>query len=409
MHFSALFCLCFLLACEVSYAASGVQGGKANGMGTAFVAVADDASAIAYNPAGITQLSGAQVYGGIMGVVPTTNYTSPSGIRQHMEKQIFAAPNLYFTSDTPVNKLYYGIGLYSPFGLGGTKWSTTGLTRYISTESLTSTFAINPTVAYQVNESLSIAAGFNYMYAQLKSATNTNQTFLGAADGVMSMKGDGGGFGYNAGILFKASEHINIGVAYRSEIKVKFKGDLQLSGIAPAIQTLFGGPTYSSSFSTETVFPSVLNIGLAYTSDGGSQFSIEVQRNGWSSIDRNVLLLSQPVPAAGLGNTITPLQWKDVWQIKAGMNYKLSEASEFRLGYSYNGASEPESTVSPSAPLSEAHLIGIGYGYKAGNYFVDLSYFGGILVKRTVNNAILSGSYKGQIHHVGLSLGYNIQ
>jgi len=402
-----VFTLCLLCSSPSVYAASGVQASKADGMGTAFVAVADDASAIAYNPAGITRINGAQLYGGIMGVVPTTSYTSPAGVKQNMENQLFFAPNLYYTAETPVHNLFYGIGLYSPFGLGGTKWSTTGATRYISTESLTGTFAINPAIAYKVNDRLSVAAGFDYMYSELKSKTSTNQSLLGAADGVMAMKGTGRGVGYNAGLMYQASGNISIGMAYRSAIKIRYKGDLQLTSIAPAIQPLFGGASYVTGFSTETVFPSVLNMGVAYTSNAGSQFTIELQRNGWSSIDNNTLTLNQPVPLAGLGNTVTPMNWRDVWQIKTGMNYKLSKRSEFRLGYSYNGASEPNHTVSPAAPLSKAHLIGIGFGHRMGNYFVDASYFGGMLVKRSVNNAILSGSYQGQIHHVGLSVGYN--
>jgi len=397
----------FLLVCDVSYAASGVQGSKANSMGTAFVAVADDASAIAFNPAGITQIKGAQLYGSVLGVVPTTTYTSPGGSNQSMEKQFFIAPNLYYTSDTPIKDLYYGIGLYSPFGLGGTKWSTTGLTRYISTESLTSTFAINPSAAYKVSDSFSIGVGFNYMYAQMKSATNTNQALLGAADGAMALKGNGGGMGYNVGMLYQASDHVKIGMAYRSEIKVKFRGNLTLSNIAPPIQPLFGGNSYVSEFTTETVFPSIFNLGVAYTADEGSVFTVEVQRSGWSSINKNVLILGQPVPSAGLNNTTTPLNWRDTWGGKIGMNYKLSDTSEFRLGYSYNEAAEQETTISPAAPLSKAHLIGIGYGYKVDNYVIDLAYFGGVLVKRTVNNTILSGSYKGQIHHAGMSFGYN--
>ncbi|MES0370692.1 MAG: outer membrane protein transport protein [Mariprofundaceae bacterium] len=406
MHFHFVLFLSLLILPNLSFAAGAAQGAKANGMAAAFVAVADDASAIAYNPAGITQLSGSHLYAGVIGIAPRTKYTSPAGVSQNMKSQFFAAPYLYYTSDTPIDNLYFGVGISSPFGIGGTKWSTAGMTRYISTESLTDTLTINPTIAYKLTDSLSIAGGFSYLFSQLKSSNNTDQSMLGAADGAMSLKGDGDGFGYNLGLLYQINSQLKIGIAYRSQTTVNFTGDLNLVNIAPAAQPLFGGSTYTTGFNTSTVFPSVFNLGLAYTAEQGTVFTIEVQRDGWSSLQQNVLTLQQPVAAAGLVSTTTPLDWKDAWSYKIAMDYRLTEKSSFRLGYAYTGASVPDHTLSPSSPIANSHLVGIGYGYQIGDFTIDLFYFDVLMEKRTTNNSILKGSYKSHIHHAGIGVGY---
>lgn len=405
MHFHSVILLFLLMLPHLSFAGA-LQGAKANGMAAAFVAVADDASAIAFNPAGITQLSGSHLYAGVIGVIPQTKYTSPAGLSQNMEPQACGAPYLYYTSDTPIDNLHFGVGIYSPFGIGGTKWSTMGMTRYVSTSSLTDTVAVNPAIAYKLTDSLSIAGGFSYMFAQLKSTNNTDQSLLGAADGAISLDGDGDGFGFNFGLLYQINPQLKIGAAYRSESSINFAGDLKLTNIAPAVQGLFGGSSYVTGFSSSTVFPSVINLGVAYTSEQGTLFTIEVQRDGWSSFKQNVLSLQQPVPAAGLASSTTPLDWKDTWRFKIAMDYKLTEASSFRLGYVYSGETVPEHTLSPSSPIAKSHFIGIGFGYQIGDYTIDLSYLGGLFEKRSTNNTVLKGSYKSQIHHAGIGVGY---
>ncbi len=86
--------IAFLFLPPVSYPGGPVHGAKAAAMGTAFVGVADDPSAIASNPAGITQSQGTNVYGGVTAVIPSTTYTSPSGEEEKTDFQVSFPPHL---------------------------------------------------------------------------------------------------------------------------------------------------------------------------------------------------------------------------------------------------------------------------------------------------------------------------
>src|SRR5215469_15845141 len=57
------------------------QDPEAISRGNAFAATADNASAIYYNPAGITQLEGIQAQAGIYLISADTSYTSPTGVK----------------------------------------------------------------------------------------------------------------------------------------------------------------------------------------------------------------------------------------------------------------------------------------------------------------------------------------
>ena len=81
------------------------QGAKAHGMGGAFTGLADDATAVYFNPAGITQLEGTQVSLGFS--IPTVDGKFKSagtsgmpgasaGSETDLERQTFFIPNFLY-------------------------------------------------------------------------------------------------------------------------------------------------------------------------------------------------------------------------------------------------------------------------------------------------------------------------
>lgn len=380
------------------------QGAKATGMGTAFVAVADDPSAIAYNPAGIARLEGTNIYLGTTAIIPTIKYESPSGVSDETAYQVFYPPHLYIASKAS-ERLSIGLGIFSPFGLE-TKWSKTGPVRYAATESAIETVNINPTVAYRISPTLSIGAGIDYMKSKVVMENMVNQSLVGGSDGELNCKADGDGWGYNAGLLFTPAKTINLGIAYRSRIKVDYNGTTTFSNIAPAIQPLFFGSTYKTESSTDLTFPDVLSFGISYRASEKLTIALEAERTGWSSYDKVDVDLKNEVPAAGFADSTTKKDWRDTWTYKVGIEHLLSERLALRGGYMYDHTPEPESTFDPRVPDSDQQDVSIGLGYKLDKLTIDAAYMAAFYKDRNVNNSILSGTYKGFAHFVGLSVGY---
>jgi long-chain fatty acid transport protein len=162
-----------------SQAGGPIHGAKAAAMGTAFVAVADDPSAILHNPAGLANLQGTNLYGGGTAVILSSEYKSPERGRERTSFQVFLPPHSYISSDLGTKSLVLGLGLYSPFGIGGRKWSETGLTRFASTEGTIGTISANPTVAWRVLPQVTVAAGVDILYAFNRMVKMVNQPLPG--------------------------------------------------------------------------------------------------------------------------------------------------------------------------------------------------------------------------------------
>ena len=102
------------------------QDAFATARGEAFVATADNPSAIYYNPAGITQLEGNNLRGGLYQIFLDSSFNPPSIAPNHGHtydnQDNYAAVPQIFCTYTPTNlPVSFGLGVYAPFG-GNTGW-----------------------------------------------------------------------------------------------------------------------------------------------------------------------------------------------------------------------------------------------------------------------------------------------
>ena len=146
------------------------QDAFATARGEAFVATADNASAIYYNPAGITQLEGLNFRAGVYGIYLDPTYTPPAPAKAntfHIIHQWAAAPQS-FTTWTPEEwAASFGLGVYAPYG-GNIGWPQDTGFRTVATGGSLNYLTINPVVALKLAPELSIAGGAMVSYADLE-------------------------------------------------------------------------------------------------------------------------------------------------------------------------------------------------------------------------------------------------
>lgn len=399
-----LFCLTTPLLPSDARAAGPVHGARAAGMGTAFTAVADDPSAMAYNPAGLARVPGTQVYAGVAPVIPATTFRDPSGLEETTQREVFPVPHLYASSDLGSSALCLGVAVFSPFGIGGRTWSASGLTRYASVESTIATLWINPTVAYRVSGSVSVAGGIDYMRAWSTARRRVDQSALGAPDAELGLDVSGDGWGYNAGLLVAPTDDVRVGAAFRSGIAVEQSGAAELSSIAPPLQGLFGGAAFQTRAHTPVDFPAIVSVGVAWRPAQVLTLAIDVEQVRWSSFRTGTVHVDQPVPEAGFTDVIAPLDWTDAWSAKIGAEWQVTGAIALRGGYFYAQTPVPDSTLEPSNPDSDAHTLTLGAGVDSGIWTADVFYGAALYATRTSSFG-LAGSYSNFAHYAGVSVG----
>ena len=387
-------------------AGSPVHGAKAAGMGTAFVAVADDPSAILYNPAGLIQISGTNFYSGGSLVFPSTRYTAPSGNSEETEFQVFFPPNVYAVSDFGCDHMSFGLGIYSPFGIGGTKWSESGLTRYVSTDNLIETLAVNPVVAWKVKPWLSLGAGFYYQYASTEAERMINQAALGASDGKFSLEGAGGGWGFNAGLLLFPGQRFSFGVSYRSRCHVGQDMTVTLGGLAPLIRPPSGNSSFESAAGASIDFPQVVSVGVAFRPTAKWTIAFDADWPGWPSLKTIDVSVENKLPSVGLTDFSIPFDYKDAWMLKAGFEYKFTPNLAVRGGYLFTQADVPSITLGPANPDADQNGVTVGLGYKIGKYTLNAFYLADFYEPRSVSNDILEGRYRNFMQIFGMSINF---
>lgn len=377
------------------------HGARALGQGGAFTARAGDPSAIFFNGAGLSFLSGTNIMLGATAVIPSTTFRGPieynTNAETKMDKQIFTPPNVYITHSMD-NGLSFGAGVFTPYGLG-TEWPDNWVGRGITTKIELQTFFINPTVAYRILPQLSISAGFDYVFANVtlkKKITNFSP------EGDLSLKGDGHGTGFTAGILYKPMDIVSVGASYRSKTKLDLSGTANFSNLpAPAV-VLFPGGDVSTSITT----PANYFIGVAVKPINDLEIEFDYQGIGWSSY--NELPITFTTQTAAQTNQVQIENYKDTYMLRIGAEYTYC-LWQFRAGYIYDHSPVEDAYVDPLLPDANRNDICVGVGYKLTESIqLDVAYMFVGFKQRTVTNTIsqFDGTYNSTADLFGLDISY---
>lgn len=404
-------------ACPPALQATGFrlpdQDAFATARGEAFVATADNPSAIYYNPAGITQLKGHQVRGGTYGLYLHPTFTSPeTGKRYQNEKDLHGVPQLFYTYSPDDFPLSFGLGVYSPYGLS-TRWPHDSGFRTVSTEASLRYFTINPVVAWQVCPSLSLAAGVTANYAEM----DLRQGLFAATqplDG-FKFKGDGWDVGYNLGLLWKLHEKVVFGAAFRSTTTVKLEGNTE-SFNDDASSPVPGLPTWRERIPARANFPFPWNavFGISYRPTPQWNFEFNADYTGWDRLGTVVVRQNRAprIPFLPQESSV-PLQWKASWYYEFGVTRYLNDRWSVSAGYIFNENSVPDAHYLPVVADLDRHFFSVGTGFHGERLAVDLAYQFGYGPSRTVRDSAPSpigqsadGKYKFLSHAVLLTLGW---
>ena len=406
--------LLLLLSASTSFAAGfrlPEAGNKANAMGFAFTAQADNPSAIYYNPAGLTQLEGNNIALGVTYVrengnqfTGTTPLTGGATASETQEDLNFFIPNLYYTHTSKSRKVAYGVGVFAPFGLGQEyKNSNTSIFRNQVTEIDLKTVVINPTIAFDINEFLSVGLGIDYLWGDVQF--DKTPVLAPGTQFKTNLEGSGDAWGYNFGILVKATRNVKVGFSYRSGFDLDIKdGDFRASDNTAPLPVPMGTTRASGVLG----LPATAAFGVAYTYE---RFTIEADLDWtfWSSYRR--LQIKNDFPPYSSTQT---KNWNNVCAFRTGVEYRVTDPLALRAGFSHDPTPAPTETLGPELPDADRKYYTVGAGYKVGRWTIDVS---GIYIDkkdRDVSNIRFeggapvgqNGTWEGDAWLAGLDIAY---
>lgn len=380
------------LACLVTVSALGSgflipeQGAKASAMSGAFVATADDPSAIFYNPAGIAQQREMAFFSGTTLINFTNEFVgdpaSPvaAGVEAKYNRHLFNIPNAYGVIPIGDN-ITVGIGVFAAFGLR-TDWQKPFPGRYISQDADLKTTSVQPTIAWQTSDGrFAVGAGIEYRRARV--ILNANRLALNPFNGRIvdiantRLKSDyGDDIGYSIGVLFKPNERFRFGAAYRSDMDIDLEGEAEITQI-PTGNAQFDAFVRtqlppSQPINTVFPFPAIAQVGVAFKPAETWDVEVDIMHTQWSAFDA-LAVNFETTPAASF---VREQEWEDSSSLRIGVNHKATEMWDVRFGAVLDENPQPTKHVSPLLPDADRIGVTMGAGWHHGPYRID----GGLMV-----------------------------
>ncbi len=347
--------------------------------GNAFVATADNPSAIYYNPAGITQLEGQNVRAGLYLVTGGYEFDSPNGVKYKANSDFQPVPQLYYVFSPNDSPLSFGLGAYCPYGLS-LDWGQNTPFWTVAEKGSVLYLSVNPVIAWKVHPTLSVAIGptINYSQADFQQGLDPAPGFL--PPGQLRLQGDGWAYGFNAGLRWQPHEKWAFGLSYRSPTSVDYKGTAEFS------PSFYAGS--SSSTTANIRFPQFAVAGISFrpTKDWNFEFDLD-----WADWDAVKQISIQNLPS------IT-LNYKSSFMYEFGVTRQLGKGFFASLGYFYSENSSPDHDFTPAIPDTDLHLGSAGLGYKSKHFDCTVAYQFGYNPSREVTADVTYPSANGTYH-----------
>ena len=371
-------------------------GARAAAMGGAFVGLANDYTAVYWNPAGLALIK--QPTFGLTGdiLIPKATY-AVGEYEMSTKSKMYPAGLLGFF--TPIGEnIVVGVGAYTLSGLGAA-WDNTGLEAALvypyppaaftptlepsKWESFIGSVTLAPSIAVKLNEMIYLGATFNINYGFFKTDQWGKYMALGIGTppaegrvaaapmlinfGQQTLNVKGWGFGATFGLLIKPADWISFGATYRTEAKMKLSGTTEIENI-----NLIGLENESNT-KMNVASPMWLAGGVAVKPMDGLTLTFDAQYTNWKKIQEIALEFEDPYWAAGLGEEAALiLNWNNKTQLRFGAEYDLGNFA-VRGGYYYDPAPAPDATLNILTPSFTFNSVTAGFGFKSGGLNIDLA------------------------------------
>lgn len=422
------------VALVMSYSLSFASGfgiyewsGRGNALGGAVIASPKDASAVAFNPASITELDGNHAMVGVSVITPMAevdlkNYDDATGKTNH-----WMPPHAYMTNRLN-DDWWLGMGIFSRFGLG-TEFEEDWAGRYNITEVAIEAMSFNPNLAYKINDKFSIAAGPEIMYLtflQRKTVDHglgaggpfgsKNDPDTYATDTDAKLYGDSIGLGLTLSLFHKPTDWMNVGLVYRSQMKHTIKGDAYFRRQGSQSSPVAGSYTGNHGVEGTLILPDSVSLGVAVKPLDKLTVEGDLIWTRWSTYQEMRIEYDSPlIPGKSYtDHSVSVKNWRDTWRYQLGVEYEALDWLDVRASYIYDQSPIQDDHDDYLLPTNNRQLYSFGLGIRVGDWTIDPSYTylrsdEREYVNRGVNNA--AGVQDGtahdlETHIVGLSVGY---
>lgn len=418
---------------------------NASGLGNAYAgtaAVAEDASTVFFNPAGMAYLPGTQFVSGFDLIKPSAKFTDngsrPSGsgldplsaaLAPNIQRplggnggdagSLAIVPNMYVVTDL-MPRIKFGLGVNAPFGQK-TNYDPAWEGRFQGITSSIKTLNVNPSLSWKVNDYLAVGVGANWQKLEAKFTQNVNYganvfgvlsgTFpisilgpltsplsailtaatvpAGQSEGMVQVTGSGEAWGWNGGVILEPRPGTRVGLAYRSKMNYKVNGTVTFNNVPSVAASAAANGNVNAS----VTLPDIATLSVVQQITDKWKVMADASYTHWGVIgnlafnrDNGQLLQS------------TPENFRNTWRFALGTTYQVTQDLALRTGIARDQTPINDTDITPRLPDNNRDWVAIGAQYKVTkNIVTDIGYAHLFIKDRSINQNAGSTFYNGQL------------
>ncbi len=375
------------------------------GRGGANLAISDRALALNFNPAGIGQLQGNHFTANLAVLAPSLTFENMINQPIDGESRYFPLPSFAYVRGDKDSPWTWGLGFVAQGGQGAT---FENMNTFFGTQDETYSevrfMTLIPTVAYNINDDLSLGLAVNLGYADASFRLFTDTSFFNPVNPMMSFPGvnmkKAGGFQWNVrgGLWWRPDPKFSVGLIYQTETESNYTGgDLWVNySNFPFINQEVKYEAEMDGFT----FAAQAGVGFAFRPSDKWVLALDIKRYLWDDALDTITVTGKnpelPLPAPFDVVTLPfVFDWKDQWVFAFGGDYRVSERWTVRAGYNYGENPVPDETMTPLFPAIVEQHLNAGFSFLKGSLTYD---FG---IEHAFNNSVTNNNPNPQVNPFG--------
>jgi long-chain fatty acid transport protein len=375
-----------------------VGGARAIGWGGAFTAIADDPTALHFNPAGMASQPDDTVLVGSETIVAPRSWKPLDadgnlGPAQTPSNAPSFLPLLGYVTrlhqEGVPSRWALGIGFWNTFGGSLDYGAGDPSVKQVNATSI-ALLEVVPGIAYEVNDFLQLGVGFRLGYGIF----TVNATKHPTASADVSTAGVGAGF--STGAMVSPTRNLHFGLVWRSAITVDTKGsgDIDFGDGMPK--------TVDSSMTEE--WPQQASIAMHWQATEHFGLALQADWTDWSSMQKLTIVASG-------ATDVNDLDFEDSYAAHLGVQYAFTDDFALRGGYTFDGNAVPDRTIDRTFFDQPKHCAAIGSSWNVREWLTLDAAFEAVVgpVRHVPRNDdalggfgsranIAPGDYAGQIY-----------
>ena len=321
-----------------------------------------------YNPAGMTRLEGHQfiVAAGALDASvefqadPGTTFLGGNGGQAGAPIPILTAAYVHSFTE----RFKFGVALFGAAG-AGLDYDLDWVGRKQAQEVEIATLSLSPTLAYRINDVVSIAGGVNIMASALlmkvEGLLPASQIAIDGTDTALS---------FNLSAMFEAGEKTRVGLTYVSETEFDYAGDV----------TRTGGDL-TSPVNTTMNLAQLVRVGVYHDITRKAAILGTVGWEDWSALENQFVTVEMLTAAI-------PRNWEDTYRYAAGFHYRVADPWMVRFGVTYDTSPTRAGDRTADLPVDAQTRLGAGFQNERSDRFGwgcghSLSHFARFLLEQS--------------------------